>query len=531
LAAVALLARLPGFDGRPLFVDELWRALLILGPQFLQSYLAPTVESAITSPIYALMIKAAAAVTVSPDSLRMPSLLCGLLACGLTYALIRRAGGGLLLGLLAGLFFALNGNFIAYSNQMKPYMFEVCIHLVCVVAWLATVSAPRPAARDWALCFAALTLAVFSTPSSVFLLPAFALSLFIALWIARDGRNLAICVLGFAGLGVLVLALYVFSWRYGASGDMLAQWATGFRQPGESIPAFLGSRLFEMWEAAFQIVVVEPPLAMLGVALLAGAVAWALVTGRVARAPFRNILIFYGALLATLCLVNGLRIWPLGALRPNLFMYAHMLAFLFLLLAQLRIPSMAVRIAGACCVLVFVLGASAYAGKLNLPALWNRLHNDGAPIEPSDRVVEDFSGDGHIGRAIAADCANHRTVLVADGVMGVAIRYYTTLDTAHRPNAALLTGNCVALTIMPEPYSDPKGAAVMLSRVLSGAPSAWILYSHFDDSEVAALKRIAARLGRIDNVTAFGLPHATGGAGYFQLSKMSPMTRAESRAP
>ncbi len=244
LVGLALLVRLPGFDGRALFIDELWRALMILSPQFLHNYVAPSVESAITSPIYAVMVKSAAAVTISPDSLRMPSLLCGLLACPLAYALTRKAGGGILLSLLAGLFFALNGNFITYSNQMKPYIFEVCIHLVCVYAWLATISAPRPGARDWAFCFLALTLAVFSTPTSVFLLPAFGLSLFVQFLAAGDRKNLGVCILGFAGLGVVVLALYVFSWRYGANGDMLAQWAAGFQAPGQSYPAFLGSHFW-----------------------------------------------------------------------------------------------------------------------------------------------------------------------------------------------------------------------------------------------------------------------------------------------
>src|SRR5580698_10082561 len=245
LLAVALAVRLPGYDGRALFVDELWRALLILDPQFLHSYLAPTVETAITSPVYALLVQWVAAFRISPDTLRLPSLLPGLLACPMAFALTRKAGGGLALSFLAGLFFALNGNFIAFSNQMKPYMFEVCVHLACLYAWLVTISAPRPGLRVWAICLLTLTLAVFSTPTAVFLLPAFGVSLFVRFLRDGDTASLKRCVLGFAGLGIVVAALYFFSWRHGASGDMLSIWAAGFPAPGEQYAPFLAGHLFD----------------------------------------------------------------------------------------------------------------------------------------------------------------------------------------------------------------------------------------------------------------------------------------------
>ena len=518
LTGMALLVRLPGFDGRPLFIDELWRALLILDPGFLASYLAPTVESALTSPIYALLIKAAAIFAISPDSLRLPSLLCGLLACALGFALTRKAGGSVALGFLAGLFFALNGNFITYSNQMKPYIFEVCIHLICVYAWLATIAAPRPGARDWVFCVVTLTLAIFSTPTSVFLLPAFGLSLFMQFLTTSDRKNLGVCILTFAGLGILVLALYIFSWRYGATGDMLTQWAAGFAAPGQSYPAFLGSHFLAMWQASFQIVVAEPPLAVLGLALLVGSILWAVVNGSIARALFRNILLFYAVLIVTLCLVNALHIWPLGALRPNLFLYAHMLAFLFLALAQVRVSPLLLRISAAAGLIAFLAGASAYAGKLNVAGLEKRLHNDSAPIEPSEQVVRDFSTGGAVGKSILAECPSRKTVLVVEGTMGMAIRYYTSLDTAHRQAAALLTGPCVSLVVSPEAYADPKAAADAFSHVLAGAPGAWFLYTHYDDSALAALKRVAAGFGKIRNAHAFGLPGSTGGAGYFEVT-------------
>ena len=36
---------------------------------------------------------------------------------------------------------------MSYSDEMKPYMFEVCVHLLCLYGWLAITSAPTR--RNW----------------------------------------------------------------------------------------------------------------------------------------------------------------------------------------------------------------------------------------------------------------------------------------------------------------------------------------------------------------------------------------------
>src|ERR1700761_1922063 len=90
LLGLAILTRLPSFDGRALWNDELWRALTALDPQYLHAYFfAPGVKSALTSPAYALFMKLTSAVYVSPATLRLTSFLPGIFAPLVAFAAIR----------------------------------------------------------------------------------------------------------------------------------------------------------------------------------------------------------------------------------------------------------------------------------------------------------------------------------------------------------------------------------------------------------------------------------------------------------
>ena len=59
LACIALWLRLPGFDGRAFWNDELWRITLFLDSDPVQTYLFhPDAMTAITSPLYLALLKA-----------------------------------------------------------------------------------------------------------------------------------------------------------------------------------------------------------------------------------------------------------------------------------------------------------------------------------------------------------------------------------------------------------------------------------------------------------------------------------------
>lgn len=515
LFCVALLFRLPNYGGRPLWIDELWRAVLVLDPAFWHDYFfSPTVETAITSLGYAFLVKSLGLFHVSPEILRLSSLIPGVLAVLVAFFLTRKAGGGVALALLAGLSFAANSYFISYSKEMKPYMFEVLVHMASLYAWLSVLQTPRPTTRTWLLYFLVLLFAVFSTTTAVFLLPASGLALFMRFLTGdtdRDARNrnLAICTALFATIGLVVGALYHFVWRHGADSSMLSIWANGFPQPGGYV-RFLSSALMEMWRACWPSVGV-PKEAELALALLVAMLTWALVTRRALKMPMLYLLLFYLVLAVTVCLVNFAKIWPLGALRVNLFLYAYLIMFLFLVAARQPFSEAGARLCllGVCLFLLWHMHSPlsrAYYGKVA-----TTLRDLGAPVERTDLVIEDFSMGGSVGRAILADCAKEKTLVIADASMSTAVSYYTKYDVAHRRGAALLGSPCVRYETYTDAYLQPSETDAALSKILPGVSHAWFIHSHLDDRDVAALRRVAEPYGRVTNLKSYE------GAGYFEL--------------
>lgn len=491
LFCAALLLRLPGYNGRPLWIDELWRANLILNPAFWHNYFfSHSVESAITSLGYACIIKVLALFQVSPDILRLSSLIPGVLAVMVAFLITRKAGGSVAVALAASIVFALNSNFINYSKEMKPYMFEVLVHMTALYAWLAVLQTQRPTMRTWLMYGLVLLLAVLSTVTAVFLLPASGLTLFIRFWADADkevrNRNLVICIAIFAAIGLVVVSLYYFIWRYGADGGMLSIWAAGFFHSGTYV-RFVFSALLEMWREAFDTVVGVPREAELALALAVATLLWGFVSRKALEPPTLYVLFSYSVLVITACLVNFANIWPLGASRVNLFLYAYLAIFLFLLAARLPFSDLAARLGlvGACFVLLWHAHspASRAASRTYYHNVVDLLRKWGAPVERSDLVIEDFSVGGSIGNAILADCPSQKTVVVADSAMSSAVNYYTKYDTVHQQGAALLKGSCVRY----QTYTTPLRQADMdlvLSKLLPGVSHAWFIYSHREKDEV-----------------------------------------------
>jgi len=515
LFCAALLLRLPGYSGRPLWIDELWRAVLILDPGFWREYFfSPTVESAITSFGYAFFVKLLGAFRVSPDILRLSSLIPGVLAVLAAFFLTRRAGGGVALALAAGLVFALNSNFINYSREMKPYMFEVLVHMAALYALLAVLQAPRPTIRTWLLYFLVLLFAIFSTATAVFLLPASGLTLFLRFLtggLDKDARNknLVICIVLFAAIGLAVVALYYFVWRYGADGSMLSIWAAGFSQSGGYL-RFFTTALMQMWRASFDTPGM-PMEADLALAFLVAVLISLVASRRALKAPVLYLLLFYLALAVTVCLVNLAKIWPLGAARVNLFLYAYLIMFLFLLGARLPFSDVAARVCLLAVGLVLLWHVHSSASQVYFRRVAEVLRKSGAPIERSDLVIEDFSTGGAVGRAILADCSRQKTLVIADSSMSTAVAYYTKYDAAHRQGAALLIGPCVRYARYTEAYLQPAETKAALSKILPGASHAWFIHSHLGDSDLAALRRVVETYGRVTNLRNYE------GAGYFEL--------------
>ncbi len=509
LFVVAVAVRLPAADGRPLWFDELWRADLMLDPGYWHAYFsAPSVETAITSPLYAAFIKLIAAFSMDPLTLRLSSFLPGTFSSLAAFALVRRAGGNSALALLAGLVIALNTRFVDYSNEMKPYMLEVAIHLLALYAWLLVIKPRSPSVSKWIIFFAVLGAAILSTPTAVFLLPAAGFSLLVKFRAERDFRNLKVCVAGFAGLGLIVTALYLIAWRYGASGDMQLIWGAGF--PSGSYPLFLSAQLGDMWRASFSTFVL-PRLST--VALLAVAICFAyILLAKTWRNPTtREVLVFYAVFATTLCLINALRVWPLGDGRQNLFLFGHIIVFVFLIVA---IAPLSRPLASILVILLIVIAIRHAVSPDYGRTLADRLRNGGAPTERSDLVFQDFSNGGAIGRRIAVECTAHPALVIEEQFM-TALKYYSDYDPHHHDVVSMLRDKCATIVSYGEPYRSQIQAERQFRALLADAPDAWFIYTHLSPPEVTAFVRAAGRLGRVEQIKSYQ------GAGYFHLVRHS----------
>jgi hypothetical protein len=322
--------------------------------------------------------------------------------------------------------------------------------------------------------------------------------------------------------------LYVISWRHGASSSMQAFWADGFPPPGGSYFGFLGGQLMAMWKGAFQTHALMPRQASLPAAVLLLSLIVLAARGTLLRRPSGDYLLFCAALLAVLCLLNLLRIWPLGASRQNLFLFGYAIAFLFLWISRLAWIERAAKYLlivagiGLAGLVFYSLSADHYRRMVDRLSA-----NEGPPIERSDLVVEDFSHGGVVGKVIEAACRDEKTAIVADGYMASALPYYIGFDPTHRQAAALLAGNCVRLmSYAGEAYLNPEKVAADLGPILAGTKSAWFVYTHYDEPEIAALRQVAGRFGQVTQSKTYP------GAGYFLLvTAPAPGTNPPAGAP
>lgn len=508
LGGVALWLRLPGFDGRAFWIDELWRVNLFLVSDPVQTYLFhPTVQTAITSPLYLALNKAITQFSVAPQVLRLSSLAAGVGSAVLAFAAMRRANGGLILSTLIALVFAANPQFIRYSNELKPYIVEILVHLACLFCWLAVVLSKAPGRSDLARLFVVIGVAVVFAPNMVFVLPSYTITL---LWAVRRRPALwSTFATGLALTGLLVGACHLVIWRYGnADAGMMEYWADAFwNGAAKQYPAWLWSRLMEMTDATFTLGTSYKPsrkywlivaLVMLGMLLLRDR--------RINYGFLWLVMLFYGVFFITLVALNALGFWPLGALRPNLFIYALLAAGAGMLLACFeRIPPLRI---------LYGLGlAFALYGVANTNTAVLPLYS--SPPEEHDKVWEDFRADAPAGRQILADCARGIPVKVlVTASMSWAKAFHARQDAMEQRPPSALTGSCVTFI----PVADGPAALVQSIEQLRAAangskPDIWVLYSFVAMEGASALRAGAAMLGGIEFSAEYD--HA----GYFRIGE------------
>jgi len=165
----AILLHIPPYRYTPFWVHELWRANFVLNPNAYNLYISePSVYTGITSPLYLAMNKLLAAFNVSPQVLRLSSLIPSVLTPGIAYIIIRKLNGDFFSALLAAILFALNIELYIHSLQFKPYSLEIFIHLICVYFWINLITKKPIKVEDYLIFFGVLTLSLLTAMNIFF---------------------------------------------------------------------------------------------------------------------------------------------------------------------------------------------------------------------------------------------------------------------------------------------------------------------------------------------------------------------------
>lgn len=503
LVGVALLLRLPGFDGRALWVDELWRVNLILEPGSISQYWnAPGIYTAITAPFYMALNGFLGWISASPSFLRLSSLLPGLVSVVLAFVITRRAGGGLILACCAAVSFGTNSYFIQYSNEFKPYLFEVMIHLVCLYLWLGLITSESSESWHWVVLCVALVIASLCAANIVFVLPAMALSVVDKVWNQeRDKLRLALGT--FFVTGVVVISLYVLVWSYGSDKGLINYWADGFYDSARgNYLTFAVNRLQGLWSGAFSVVGARRGMLILsGLGILCALYMWWRCRVSVVVQPLRGLLIYGLVLVLTLLALNLLGLWPIGEIRPNLFLFAIFCAWWMAFLSVL-LPTRAQRVVGLAAMAVMVAGVT-QTSRQHFEGL-------GPPVEQSDSVWESFATSTPVGRMVMRQCDAHPVTVFLNPSMSSAYHYFATFG-GSVGGRNVLTDRCTVVVSVPDAYANP---ALLRSRIMEVRPTEgmhWHAYSHLNADEVKELKFVAQELGTLMHEQSFE------GAGYFAV--------------
>ena len=169
---ISALLRLPGYEGQAFWNDELWRVNLIFSDGvFTKLWKLPDIYTSTTAPIYILIVKILGFFSLSPFSLRLSSLLPGIFTPIVVYLILKKFGGNVLVCVSGAILFCINSEFINFSKELKPYMFEIFIHLICFYFFAKIIIEPISKINIFLLC-ASLFCALLCSANIVFILPA-----------------------------------------------------------------------------------------------------------------------------------------------------------------------------------------------------------------------------------------------------------------------------------------------------------------------------------------------------------------------
>ena len=360
LVLATLVARAGGLDPPSLWLDDAWVGFIVrhasLADLFTYSEVAPMGFCALLKP-FALLAG-------DPElGLQLLPLLADLAAIGAIAWLVTGVTGRPALGLLAAVCLAVNPWHVTYAVRVKQYTLDSLVVIGLLAAGLGRLDDARPArlARMSAGSFVA---AVLSFVSVFVALPLVHLPLLPAISRRLRGHreSLAGSMIVVAVFDAALAAFYFLRLRRQSRPFLDEYWIKGFA-PTESIDAFAGF----VWRSTRVLLDNALGFAPTKVAMLLVVLgfAWLLIERR-----RRLQALFFASFFSGMYVAAALRIYPVGAGRPDMFMFP----------------------------VVLVLCAYGFAALLSPLAAWSRRVDDAGAVALAALAIVVFASQVHASR-------------------------------------------------------------------------------------------------------------------------------------
>jgi hypothetical protein len=521
----ALATRLPGYDSGPLWLDESWRANIVLNSNWPSILLEKSPMASITSIGYAALNGALNAFFPSSWLLRLTSLLPSIASVALFMLVVTRLTGSRMLGCGAALAAALNLTFIYHAREFKPYALELFVHLSLIYLALYCTQRLREGRSigkvATILMLLAPPLASLTAANSVFILPGYFLLLGIENFRTRKQAPWPLVVSGSVCFALLVLQ-YIFLWAGEGHSGLTSYWSANFYPGGGTGLVWRARQFGEMIKASLDTHVSSTAAAVIPEAALAGlkqvfglatllSAALGVASTFTWRRPERFLLVLLP--LIGVALANWLGIWPLGAVRPNLFAYGYLIILVFLGLnfVSVRKPVRPI-LAGV---------MLAWFGGLSIPNDTHYFMTNSQPQkEEITRALTALSAK------LQTRCEEPEQVYVTPAAMH-SVRYYTTFDGPMRTSEAGKTlGKCATIAALGrEAYSDAEGFGAEMRGHLDESSPVWILWSHLNEAEAQKMLDAVAPFATVDEASSFA------DAGVFRVTRSDAAILSDPAGP
>lgn len=523
--ALALVTRLPGFNSTPLWLDEAWRANLVLDPQWPAKLFESSGGSTITTFGYAALSSGLNSIAPSALLLRLTSLLPSILSVMLMMTIVWRMTCSRFLGIGAALAVALNLTFIWHAKEFKPYSLELFLHLSLVCVALRCVQRFRhgnPLGTATTIGMLVIPpIATLTMANVAFLLPGYYLVLAIEHFRSRKTLPWLLIVSGAVSLALLTLQ-YMYLWS-GEGREGLAEfWSADFYRGAGTGIVWILRRLHEILVASFtthpeQLIgrILSADLLQVvgwiaGIVLTVPAILGVAAACNIRR-PERFLLILLPIL--GVVIANKLMLWPLAATRPNLFLYGYFIVLVFVGLGFVSVlKPIRYAVAGV---------ALAWLGLVSFPDDTAYFASNGPPHEEVTKALS------VLGEELSGECHKPQQVLSTPAAFH-GVRYYTLHDAPMRASeAGMAFKRCAEFgNLGREAYVDARGFGDELRKRLNESSPIWIVWTHLNANEAKAMLDAVRPFAIVDEM------HEFSDAGIFRVNlaiKVSNENAAEAR--